>query len=67
MVDNLTVEMALAELKEMFPSVMRWQISCYSNGDARHWRLSSVATPLIGGDSLTDCMAQIRKWKESTQ
>ena len=72
---EITVEAALAELREMFPNASyELDISDFygvaADRSAYHYQEFAVYLGLskIGGTSatLTDCMAQVRAWK-STQ
>ena len=60
-----TVEEALKELREMFPPPMgSFQVSLYVQGGEDQWRVSGRALPYIGGSTIGECMAQVRKWKQ---
>lgn len=62
---TITVESALAELRELFPDV---EIQFTARVNAQGWR---VWLGLRGGNfygtTLSEAMAQVRTWKESQQ
>jgi hypothetical protein len=65
MADEYTVESALTELREMFPSPFTFTICVFIQDSVEHWTLSSPRTAFIKGDSIGDCMAQVKQWRES--
>lgn len=58
---EVTVEQALAELREMLGPRPSFQLTVYVGGDEDQWRLSSVKLPCIGGSSIQQCVEQVRK------
>lgn len=70
----VTVESALAELREMFPR-QDASIEFYTSGqvhiDIWQYREDEESLPtrdnFFDSDTLADCMAQVREWKEESQ
>ena len=65
MSEEITVEQALEELREMLGPRPSFQVTLYVGGDEDQWRLSGLTLPCIGGTSLQQCVEQVRKYKES--
>lgn len=71
---SITVESCLAELREMFPDkviFLKDEIEWWAD-DIQPCRATVIGIdypPSKGrqftGDTLSDCMAQVRRWKES--
>lgn len=60
---TMTVEAALAELREMLGPRPSFQMTIYVGGDEDQWRLSSLKLPCISGTSIEQCVEQVRAWK----
>jgi hypothetical protein len=79
MADEYTVESALAELREMFPDRLRffinieqdsrWWICADDDGEGERgihdYSININSMPRGKSTSLTDAMAQVKKWRES--